>query len=326
MDPGHYNCRDYYVSPHFAPLTITNEPRPPPFRHESFDELQSRCSSPASKRPKFPLLRLPLELRQQIFGYLLPRTLERRESNRTSNHARNSAVSISNVVWQRGTISLLRVCKQLHGECAEALYGNNTFLISVTYAGVTFRYRYLLPRGMAPTRTYNILELLSERYQRLIKRIVVNVDHVDSYTSMIKFNVSGSGFTHGLRRQVSRLVKALKAAEQLGEERQLAKVVVRVSNANAVLEAIKSDFIRQREGAFSVADDLEEILAPFAQLRGVRDVSVGGAVADGFARELEDRMRSTERSPDQPRQYNGPDDGLASDSTDIHLCVYGNDL
>jgi hypothetical protein len=138
MDQGHYNCRDYYITPHFSATTIVSEsPRQPLERHESFQELEERARSPASQKPKFPLLQLPFELRQHILRYLLPHTKEFKDSGLLGEHARNfSAVkkrgargmfipsgsssatpsSVSSVVWQRGNINLLCVCKQLHDE------------------------------------------------------------------------------------------------------------------------------------------------------------------------------------------------------------------
>lgn len=360
MDKGHYNCRDYYISPHFAPTTITND-RAPFNRHESFDELEQRSRSPASFKPKFPLLKLPLELRQQIFNYLLPRTIKHSDPNPLASHARNfSAVKKraakgmivpkqdppqrgpSHVVWQRGNIKLLSVCRQIHDECADMLYGRNTFLLFVTYAGITFRYSWLLPTGMTPNRHFPFLELLSSNYMTRIKRIIVNVDHVDSYTGMIKFNVSGKGLTHGLRKQVQRLVNALqppppsnedeedyvfvKADESKideDEDRRLAKVNVRVSNGNVYLNQIKSEAVRQRDAGDKISEDVEEMLEPFADLIGVREAAVSGAVTDTFARSLEARMRSTK----PPDRTTVPTKSMSDlEMATYQMCVYGNDM
>jgi len=365
MDVGHYNCRDYYISPRFAPTTLTSEHRPPPYRHESYAELEYRSRSPASFKPKFPLMRLPLELRQEIFRYLLPRTRERVQSNPLASHARKfSAVqkrgtkgmaipiadgagtntSVTNVVWQRGNINLFSVCRQLHNECAEMVYGNSTFLLFVTYSGITFRFRWLLPNGLAPIRSFSFLELLPERHLTLIKRVVVHVDHVDSYLGMIKFNVGGNGLTHGLRKQAQRLVDALRGpvppqhgtatgechklsnrdGNQEVNARRLAKISIHVPNGNAVLDSIKSDKIRQRDGVTKVAEDVEAVLEPFGQLCGVRDVSINGAITDDFARKLEEKMRSTE-SVEYAQAQDADDDELAAPQG-VHLCVYGNNI
>ncbi|KXL50769.1 hypothetical protein M433DRAFT_43195, partial [Acidomyces richmondensis BFW] len=190
-------------------------------------------------------LQLPLELRQEILSYLLPRTKELAENNALGNHARNfsavrkrmakgmvlpeapalksinrsippnltvsrNGITIpSNVVWQRGNVNILTVCRQLHDECAKMIYGNNTFLLFITFNGITFRFRWLLPSGLAPSASKSFLDMLPPKYLKLIKRVVVHIDHVDSYTGQIKFNVGGKGLTYGLRRQVQRLVTAL---------------------------------------------------------------------------------------------------------------------
>lgn len=382
MDTGHYNCRDYHITPHFAPTTLTNNARIPLPRHESWDELERRSRSPASFKPKFPLLRLPLELRQEILSYLLPRTKELLDTNPLTTHARtfgavqkrvakgmllpeapgNSAAKTppkspakvqssttiqasktnvgspaNNVVWQKGNINIFSVCKQLHDECAELMYGSNTFLLFIEFSGITFRFRWLLANAMAPMRTYPFLELLPERYLRLIKRVVVNLDHVDSYTGMIKFNVGGKGLTHELRRQVQRLVNALKAPlalsldaeagagsdEERRDERRLARVSIRVSNGNATFKAIKSVTEQQREDSIKVAKDLEVMLAPFQQLYGVREVSITGAVTDRFAQDLMQRMRSLE-PPTVDSSCDADDAGMGAPAPGV--CVYGNDL
>ena len=360
MDLGHYNCRDYVQGPHFAATTLTSEThlREPPtlHRHESWAELEHRSRSPASLKPKFPLLKLPLELRQQVLLYLLPRTKEGVESDPLARHARmfsavqkrgaegmavpteeglaarHARVSTSNVVWIRGNISLFRVCRQLHDECAALVYGRNTFLLFLTYADIKWRYRWLLPSGQAPSRNYPFLELLPERYMRLLKRVVVHVDHVDAYTGMIKWNVSGKGLTFGLRRQVQRLVNALKpvageeGAMEGGEKRYLTHLTIRVSNS-----AVSDTMPRRQCGSpakpsnsDAAADDLETLLQPFRQLYECRNASVSGAVTASFACELEACLRSP-----RPTITEGAFDvddagGLAAPLPG--LCVYGNDL
>ncbi|RMY79309.1 hypothetical protein D0863_00139 [Hortaea werneckii] len=403
MDTGHYNCRDYHVTPHFAPTTIASDlPRHSEQqrqqqkqkhhfhyqlpRHESFDELEQRSRSPASFKPKFPLLTLPLELRQEILSYLLPRTRVVGDTNPLASHAANfsavqkriakgmtppkptgpkspqprssssSSISfgamttsngVSNVVWQRGQITLLSVCRQLHDECAELIYGTNTFLLFLTFADITFRYRWLLLSGAAPSRHYKFLDLLPHKYIRLVRKVVVHIDHVDSYTGMIKFNVGGKGLTHGLRRQVQRLVNALKPRlppsddDVVGEDpeggqredenespRYLTNLIIRVSNGNTVLDSIKSDIVRQREGGVRVNEDLEVMLEPFRQLYGVHNCSISGAVNLDFARELETSVRSAGPPTARECEHAGPvdpvDGGLQMPVKGV--CVYGNDL
>lgn len=130
----------------------------------------------------------------------------------------------------------------------------------------------------------------------MIRRVVVHVDHVDSYVSTIKFGVDGAGLAHGLRNQVQRLVNALVPVEQ--PDRRLAKVYIRVSNGNAVLDALKTNTSREREDDKNISEDIEVILGPFGDLRGVQQVSVVGAVTDSYAQRLEAKMMS-ERSVEE---------------------------
>jgi len=352
---GHYNCRDYYVSPHFAPTTIIKEHGPSLHRHESWAELEHRSRSPASMKPRFPLLALPLELRQQIFAYLLPHTKDlRSNANPLADHARNfSAVQkrgekgmllpstvaksqppsrsagardtgVSNIVWQRGNVHLFSVCRQLHDECADMVYGNSTFMLFVTYTGISFRFRYLLPNSMTPNRSYPILELLPGKYLRRIRKVIVHVDHVDSYTGMIKFNVSGKGLTHGLRRQVQRLVVALQPEHvpDKAPQGRLNRVTVRVSNGNAITDSLNA----RGCGSPKVSEDIAEMLQPFGCLCGVQYAKVMGAVGDDVARRLEEEMRSTNPSKTSGCCCSGGMADAAVDEKPVQLCVYGNDI
>lgn len=309
-------------------------------------------------KPRFPLLALPLELRQQIFAYLLPHTKDlRSNANPLADHARNfSAVQkrgekgmllpstvaksqppsrsagardtgVSNIVWQRGNVHLFSVCRQLHDECADMVYGNSTFMLFVTYTGISFRFRYLLPNSMTPNRSYPILELLPGKYLRRIRKVIVHVDHVDSYTGMIKFNVSGKGLTHGLRRQVQRLVLALQPEHRKDEGQDElvsgpTRVTVRVSNGSAITDSLNA----RGFGARKVSEDIAEMLEPFGCLRGVQYAKIMGAVGDDVAQRLEERMQSTGHDGAPACCCSGSMADAAVDEKSVQLCVYGNDL
>ncbi|KAK5709120.1 hypothetical protein LTR17_020054 [Elasticomyces elasticus] len=343
MDFGHHNCRDYIYGPHLAPTVLTNDARLPQIsRHESFTELEHRSRSPASFKPRFPLLALPLELRQQVLSYLLPRTKEQGvDTDPLARHARQfSAVKkreakglvlpstsngsgngTSNIVWYRGHTRLFEVCHQLHSECADLVYGTNTFLLFLTYEGIKWRYRWLLPSGQAPMRNYPFLDLMPAQYMRLVKRVIVHIDLVDGYTGMIKYNVSGQGLVHGLRRQVQRLVSALKPGED-EEKRELTRLAIRVSNS-----AMSDTANRKRQSGKIVESSVEEVetvLQPFRQLFGVRDACVIGAVTQEYARELETCLQSKERPQEMVVLDADDAGGLAAPLAG--LCVYGNDI
>lgn len=370
MDTGTYNCRDYHITPHFSATTLSSTIHDNAYlqRHESWADLEQRSRSPASFMPKFPLLKLPLELRQQIFSYLLPRTQElgthvdplethvrnfsavqRRvrkgmelppEKERPPMPRKSSSSPIpSNIAWRRGNTSLFAVCRQLHDECADLVYGRNTFMLGVTFSSITFRFRFLLPSGMAPKREYNFLELMPAKYLRRLQRVLIYVDHVDSYTGMIKYNVSGKGLMHGLRRQVLKLVCALQPIDREEEGTEdtshdgdssdfsreppgLARVMIRISNGHAVTQSLKVQFAEIQR----ISKDIEEILEPFGHLCGVRDARVMGAVGQAYARELEDRMRGYDHGKHTGCCCSGGMADLAVEEKAVQLCVYGNDI
>jgi hypothetical protein len=391
MDTGTYNCRDYHITPHFSSTTLTNTPNTTTNtirnahllqRHESWADLEHRSRSPASLKPKFPLLKLPLELRQQILSYLLPHTQElgshadaleshvrnfsavqkrvrkgmelppekknvevppaaAAAATRRQNTSSSSGLNVpSNIAWRRGNTSLFAVCRQLHDECADMVYGRNTFLLGVTFSNITFRFRYLLPSGMAPQREYAFLELMPARYLRRLRRVFISVDHVDSYTGMIKYNVSGKGLVHGIRRQVLKLVCALQPPPTMASQEDegceiddstaeeparpdLARVVIRISSGNTVTTSLKAQFGEVQR----ISQDIEEILEPFGHFCGVRDPRVVGAVGQAYARELEERMRDPESRQQQGCGCSGGMADLVVDEKKaVQICVYGNDI
>jgi hypothetical protein len=217
------------------------------------------------------------------------------------------------------------------------VYGSNTFLLGVTFSNITFRFRYLLPSGMAPQREYAFLELMPARYLRRLRRVFISVDHVDSYTGMIKYNVSGKGLVHGIRRQVLKLVCALQpmaishedegceiaTTEEEPSRLGLARVVIRISSGNTVTTSLKAQFGEVQR----ISQDIEQILEPFGHFCGVRDPRVVGAVGQAYARELEERMRDPEPGQQQGCCCSGGMADLVVDEKKaVQICVYGNDI
>lgn len=92
-----------------------------------------------------------------------------------------------------------------------------------------------------------------------------------------------------------------------------------------MLTALPID-VRQKRVA-ETSENLEEILEPFGDLRCVREVTVGGAVSDTFAKEMTERMKSTD-PVETSMMGKVLDEGMgASNYTGgVQLCVYGNDL
>ena len=82
--------------------------------------------------PPTGFLSLPLELRQQIYAYVLPTTCKR------STEGINRRKPGVPYCWRPGNASLLRVNKLIHGEALEILYANLTCVISVSGFGTQF--------------------------------------------------------------------------------------------------------------------------------------------------------------------------------------------
>ncbi|GAB7347752.1 hypothetical protein MBLNU459_g5303t1 [Dothideomycetes sp. NU459] len=299
MDTGHHNCRDYYFSPpsliNTRSVLDERKNRPSVARLPSRSSQPSPFNAPTRHASTFPFLRLPFELRQHVYSYLLPRTelvpapgrhlLGRSAVLRTTQS--KPEVAKESIIWRRGQTSLLCVNKRLFSECSEQLYGTNTFVLFVAYDSITFRFRWLLPSGLAPSRSFEFLDLIEPRYLGMIKKLVVTIDHVDSYTGMIKFNVGGKGLTHGLREQVAKLVRALKTTNP---RQGLRRIDVRLLNGNDHLDAEKRSIVQGREASIRGNSDVQTVLEPLAHLIGLVEVSITGAVSEVFAQGLRKRM------------------------------------
>ena len=266
--------------------------------------------------PESSFLYLPLEIRQQIYRYLLPSTIR--------------TASSTGIAWQRGHTSLLGTCRQVSEECADLLYGENTFALVVSYDRIVFRYRWVLPSGLEPSRAYlfvldqdqhrrrllvdkgggvaaggggfgavdaagsgdeqqqtrskEMFPAASPRYIRRIRNYDVSVEHVDSYTGMIKFNCGGPGLTAGLRAQVARLASLLRAADSLNSFR------VRLADVNRTLKELRRVPLLGGERGMS-AEVAQTVLEPLVALSGARKVEIMGLVTPEFRDFLEKEMK-----------------------------------
>lgn len=313
-DTGHHNCRDYHLPLHSSSTTTHLSPHPQ--TTSQILALRAAQKSPLNKpitRPSFPFQRLPYELRRQVYSYLLPWTETKAAPGSlfsTPCSSANAAVTAHQIhlaslpaakygrdttLWHRGQTSLLCVNKQLWKECSEILYGDNVFVLFVTYDLISFRFRWILPSRLAPSMAYDFLQLLGgTKYLSLVKRLVVSVDHVDSYTGMIKYNVGGSGLTHGLRLQVRKLVRALlEGCDDPNEDAGLKKLTVRLMNGNEVLDSEKKGIVRSRESSIRSTEDVQTVLEPLSELAGLADVSLYGAITDEYKADLKRRMMQT---------------------------------
>lgn len=120
--------------------------------------------------PMPPFLRIPLEIRLLIYSHLLPYCTP-------SNNRRGLKT-----VWHLGSTSLLSTCRQVHSETSSLLYGTNIFEIDVGYGGAIFQFRRQLNSGLVPRETPGLFGFFGEEGRRGMRKVLVNVDHVDSYT------------------------------------------------------------------------------------------------------------------------------------------------
>ena len=265
--------------------------------------------TPASNKLP-PLLRLPLELRRQIYASLLPRTLNlalryqrrpdptpRAEYNLTfvrqpsssngswkvqKTRPKSDRETGNDVVWRRGCTALLAVNKQMHEEAADMLYGENTFVLDVTFDKIAFRYRWRTENGLTPSRQFDWLEHFSQRNLVRVKKYVVNVESVDDYTGMIKYNVGGRGLPAGIRAKVRELVDLLVLVHDLR------RLEVHLIDGDISRHRFPSGRVHRVQDESHYAQT-QTVLDPLRALYGVRQVQVTG-VSEEYAKALEMSM------------------------------------
>ncbi|KAF2811352.1 uncharacterized protein BDZ99DRAFT_461440 [Mytilinidion resinicola] len=255
------------------------------------------------------LLRLPIELRQHIYSYILPSTTSYASHfPPAASEPSNSEFSLTfvretlgegvwkmqrtlpntsrkagnDIVWRRGWTALLAVNRQIHEECVDLIYGDNTFVIDVAYDSIKFRYRWVLPSNLTPSQSYSFLDHFSQRNLLRIRNYIVNVEHVDSYTGMIKYNCGGRGLTAGIRQQVQNLVELLALVPSLHR--------VHVHLIDGAISRVRFPSGRlhrvQDKGNCAAA---QTVLDPLFRLYGVRKAAVTGVTPEYMTR-LEEQM------------------------------------
>lgn len=185
-----------------------------------------------------PVLQLPFEIRSLIYSSLLPTTLSHPSKG---------------IVWRRGNVAILATNRQIYQETSKLLYGNNTFSIDVEWDSITFKYQWILPSGLVPTRTMKFPDDFVTRNVSLMKRFQIRVHYVDSYTGMVKYNYGGHGLTDGLRSRVIDLCRVLEGVSEL------ARLEIELRDENEDTELGQT------------------LLEPFLQLSNVRQLVISGA-------------------------------------------------
>ncbi|KAF1971812.1 hypothetical protein BU23DRAFT_173297 [Bimuria novae-zelandiae CBS 107.79] len=271
-----------------------------------------------SAESKPPFLRLPLELRQSIYKYVLPRTesfdprFQRGDGEAKPQSEYNltfvretydsdgvwkmqktlprSDREVGNeIVWRLGCTSLLSTCHQIHDECVNLIYGTDIFVIDVSFDTIKFRQRWRTANNLTPGRSYAFLDHFSQRNLMKIKNYIVNVEHVDDYTGEIKYNCGGRGLTAGIRGRVQELVDLLVLVPNLHR-----------LHVHLIDGAISR--VRFPSGRLHRVQDVQNyttsqtVLDPFKRLHGVRKAQVTGA-NETYAEALETSMAETRGAP-----------------------------
>lgn len=193
------------------------------------------------------------------------------------------------IVWLRGCTAILGANHQIHEECVDMMYGQSTFVIDVSFDAIKFRQRWRTASNLTPSRSYSFLDHFSQRNLMSIKNYIINVEHVDDYTGMIKYNCGGRGLTAGIRAKVQELVDLLSAVPYLRR--------LHVHLIDGAISRVRFPSGRvhrvQDEQNYSSS---QTVLDPFKRLSGVRQAQVTG-VSNEYAEALEKSMTDSRGCP-----------------------------
>jgi len=260
------------------------------------------------------LLGLPIELRRLIYSLVLPHTTTfdvrfqrstdpppKSEYNLTFVRQKNGdggwrmqrtlprtdRETGNDIVWRRGSTSLLAVSRQVHEEAADMLYGDNTFVVDVKFDAINFRYRWRTVNNLTPNRTYPFLDHFSQRNLLRIRNYIVNVESVDDYTGMIKYNCGGRGLPAGIRGKVRELVDLLVVAPELH------RLHIHLIDGAISRARFPSGRVHRVQDDNNFAQT-QLVLDPFRALYGVRKLVVSG-VSDEYKEGLEKSLSAQRR-------------------------------
>lgn len=250
-------------------------------------------------REKSTFLYLPVELRRSIYSYVLPHTTTfdvrfqrsdppaKSEYNLTFVRQKNGdggwrmrktapksdRETGNDIVWRRGCTNVLALNRQIHEEAADMFYGENTFVVDVTFDSINFRYRWRTANNLTPNRTYPFLDHFSQRNLLRIKNYIINVESVDDYTGMVKYNHGGRGLPAGIRRKVQELVDLLAASLSLH------RLQIHLIDGAISRVRFPSGRVHRVQDESNYAQT-QTVLDPFRALYGVRKAQVSGVSAE----------------------------------------------
>jgi len=201
---------------------------------------------PRSPLARFNLLRLPLEIRQQIYTYVLP-----------SNKARSD---ISDGGWISGNVTVLRASRQVYAEAIAVLFANVTFHIRVERDCVLFikTYHFLDGRILKVPLSvrYAFPEALGRnlwRVQRVAIQIKMGIVNVGGFIVNTRIDLKAMDQLNAYQGQMEMLCVSLRRIERI----RLLHICVSGLPQPAIL-----------------------ILRPLGQLSNVQTVSWEGNVAE----------------------------------------------
>jgi len=152
------------------------------------------------------LLRLPLELRQLIYAYILPR-----------NKPRND---ISDGGWVSGSVAILRTNRQIYAEAIAVLFANVTFHIGVERDCVLFIKTYHILDGhvlkVPLSVRYTFPEALGRnlwRVQRVAIQIKMGVMKVGGCVVNTRIDISAVDQLNAYQGQMEMLCVSLRRIE-----------------------------------------------------------------------------------------------------------------
>ena len=110
---------------------------------------------------------VPLEIRRQIYSYILPYTIRKHRQNEPP-------------VWQLGSTTILAANRQIHEEAAEVMYGGSWFHFNVEYNKINFVFRYIkrdeyLPGCRATKACEEFFEAIGPRNVSRIRQLRVYI-------------------------------------------------------------------------------------------------------------------------------------------------------
>ena len=171
------------------------------------------------------------------------------------------------------------------------IYGDNVFVLHVGFGGVVFKYQWVVVGAggtnvtLHGSKDFLTSSTFSETNLRRLRKVIVNIEHVDDYTGMIKYNCGGRGLTAGIKSQVQRLVEVLQAVPYLSrlQVHLIDGAISRVRFPSGRVHRV------QDERNYEVS---QTVLEPFGELAGVRWVDVTGC-GEEFGRGLEGVMMAS---------------------------------